>query len=245
MPNYSFVMIHCIAIDDEPLALKQIAGYIRKTPYLTLDGEFDNPIKAITFLQGNAIDLIFLDINMPDLNGLDFVKSQSNPPMVIFTTAHREYALEGFRVNALDYLLKPIDYEVFLVSAAKVLKWFSVKKKNAPGIESNDDFLFLKSEYKVVRINLSEIKYIEGMREYVRIHLTTQKPVMTIVSIKKIEGVLPGLKFMRVHRSYIVNLDKITVVERNRINFDNNVSIQVSGHYNKQFQEYLRKNFLL
>jgi two-component system LytT family response regulator len=238
-------MIRCIAIDDEPLALKQIVGYIRKTPFLDLKAEFESAIKAVSFLQENDIDLMFVDINMPDLNGLDFVKSQTNPPKVIFTTAYSEYAVEGFKVNALDYLLKPIDYDVFLKSAKRALEWFNLQEKKFAKIESNDTFLFIKSEYKILRINLSDIKYIEGMREYVRIHMTSQRPIMTIVSMKKIEEYLPQDKFMRVHRSYIVNLEKMTTIDRNRIVFDNNTYIPVSGQYNQKFQEYLNKNFLI
>jgi DNA-binding LytR/AlgR family response regulator len=238
-------MIRCIAIDDEPLALKQIAGYIRKTPFLELKAEFGSAIKAVKFLQENEIDLMFVDINMPDLSGLDFVKSQLNPPKVIFTTAYSEYAIEGFKVNALDYLLKPIDYDIFLKSANRAHEWFDLQEKKNIKIESNDFFLFIKSEYKVLRINLSDIKYIEGMREYVRIHMVGQRPIMTIVSMKKIEEYLPQNKFMRVHRSFIVNLEKITTIDRNRIIFDNNTYIPVSGQYNQKFQEYLNKIFLI
>jgi two-component system LytT family response regulator len=238
-------MIRCIAIDDEPLALKQIAGYIKQTPFLELKAEFGSAIKAITYLQENEIDLMFVDINMPDLNGLDFVKSQTNPPKVIFTTAYSEYAVEGFKVNALDYLLKPIDYDIFLKSANRAHEWFVLQEKKNIKIESNDVFLFIKADYKVLRINLSDIKYIEGMREYVRIHMVGQRPIMTIVSMKKIEEHLPQNKFMRVHRSYIVNLEKITTIDRNRIIFDNNTYIPVSGQYNQKFQEYLNKNFLI
>jgi two-component system LytT family response regulator len=238
-------MIRCIAIDDEPLALKQIVGYIRKTPFLELKAEFGSALKAVTFLQENEIDLMFVDINMPDLNGLDFVKSQSNPPKVIFTTAYSEYAVEGFKVNALDYLLKPIDYDVFIKSANRAHEWFDLQEKKNINIESNETFLFIKSEYKVLRINLSDIKYIEGMREYIRVHMASQQPIMTLVSMKKIEEYLPQNKFMRVHRSYIVNLDKITTIDRNRIIFDNSTYIPVSGQYNQKFQEYLNRNFLI
>jgi DNA-binding LytR/AlgR family response regulator len=238
-------MIKCIAIDDEPLALKQLAGYITKTPFLDLTGEFGNAMKALTFLKENEVDLMFVDINMPDLSGLDFVRSQANPPKVIFTTAYSEYAVEGFKVNALDYLLKPFDYDVFLKSANRALDWFSLQEKKSTKIESNDNFLFIKSEYKVLRIILKDITYIEGMREYVRIHMSGQKPIMTLVSMKKIEEYLPPEKFMRVHRSYIINLDKITTIDRNRIVFDNNIYIPVSEQYNQKFQEYLKKNFLI
>ncbi len=238
-------MIQCIAIDDEPLALQQISGYIRKTPFLALKAEFDSAIKAVVFLQENEIDLMFVDINMPDLNGLDFVRSLQFTPRVIFTTAYSHYAVEGFRVNALDYLLKPFDYDVFLKSATRAQEWFNIQEKKSTSIGSNDKFLFIKSEYKVLRINLSEVKYIEGMREYVRIHLTGQKPIMTLISMKKIEEFLPQDKFMRVHRSYIVNLEKITTIERNRIVFDNSTYIPVSGQYLQRFQEYLNRNFLI
>lgn len=238
-------MIRCIAIDDEPLALKQIAGYIRKTPFLDLKAEFDSAIKAIPYLQKNEIDLMFVDINMPDLSGLDFIKSQSNPPKVIFTTAYSEYAIEGFKVNALDYLLKPIDYDIFLKSANRAHDWFDLHEKRNIKIESNDVFLFIKSEYKVLRINLSDIKYVEGMREYVRIHMAGQRPLMTLISMKKIEEYLPASKFMRVHKSFIVNLEKITTIERNRIIFDNNVYIPVGEQYNQKFQDYIKRNFLI
>jgi two-component system LytT family response regulator len=238
-------MIRCIAIDDEPLALSQIAGYIARTPFLDLKAEFDSAIKAMSFLQENEIDLMFLDINMPDLNGPDFVKSQINPPKVVFTTAYPDYAVEGFRVSALDYLLKPIDYDIFLKSANKVLEWYRLNEIKSTRIEGNDKFLFLKSEYKILRINLSDITYIEGMREYVRVHMTGQKPVMTIISMRRIEDYLPHDRFMRVHRSFIVNLEKITTIDRNRIVFDNNVYIPVSSQYSDKFQEFLTKNFLL
>ena len=238
-------MIPCIAIDDEPLALKQIAGYIDKTPFLTLVAQFDSALQAISFLQENKVDLMFVDINMPDLSGMDFVKSLNNPPKVIFTTAYSEYALEGFRVNAIDYLLKPIGYSEFLKAAEKAIERIQPKDTENIRIESNEKFLFIKSEYKILRIVLSDIKYIEGMREYVRIHLANEKPVMALMSMKKMEEFLPDINFMRVHRSFIVNLDKVTTVERNRIIFDKNVYIPVSEQHKLKFQKYLDDNFLV
>ncbi len=237
-------MIRCIAIDDEPLALKQMAGYIQKTPFLELEGQFDSALQAISWLQENQADLMFVDINMPDLSGMDFVKSMKSPPGVIFTTAYSEYALEGFRVDAIDYLLKPIGYGDFLKAAEKALVRISAKQKETLRIESDENFLFIKSEYKILRINLSDIKYIEGMREYVRIHMENQRPVMTLMSMKKIEAFLPQQSFMRVHRSYIVNLKKVNTIERNRIIFDGKVYIPVSEQYKNAFQEFLDKNFL-
>lgn len=238
-------MIHCIAIDDEPLALKQMAGYIEKTPFLELEGQFESALQAIQWLQENQAELMFVDINMPDLSGMDFVKSMKSPPGVIFTTAYSEYALEGFRVDAIDYLLKPIGYGDFLKAAEKALERIGANQREKLQVESNENFLFIKSEYKILRIDLSEIKYIEGMREYVRIHIENQRPVMTLMSMKKIEAFLPPQSFMRVHRSYIVNLKKVNTIERNRIIFDGKVYIPISEQYKDPFQEFLDKNFLV
>ena len=238
-------MINCIAIDDEPLALTQIAGYIEKTPFLTLINKFESAFQAISFLQENEIDLMFVDINMPDLSGMDFVKSLKNPPKVIFTTAYSEYAIEGFKVDAIDYLLKPIGYSDFLKAADKAKERISPKITEDTHIESNEKFLFIKSEYKILRINLSDIKYIEGMREYVRIHIENQTAVMSLMSMKKMEEYLPDSNFMRIHRSFIVNLNKIHTIERNRIIFDNEVYIPISEQYKAKFQEFLDENFLI
>jgi DNA-binding LytR/AlgR family response regulator len=237
-------MIRCIAIDDEPLALKQIAGYIKKTPFLELVGQYESALKTIEALENSRVDLMYVDINMPDLSGMDFVKTLENPPMVVFVTAYSEYALEGFRANAIDYLLKPISYADFLKSANKVRSLIDTRHYLSDEIKSNKDFLFIKSDYKLLRINFDDIKYIEGMSEYIRIHLTNSKPVMTLMSMKSVEDILPSDRFMRVHRSYIVNLTKISVVERNRIIFDGNVYIPVSEQYKKSFQSYIDKNFL-
>ena len=238
-------MIKCIAIDDEPLALKQISNYIEKTPFLELVDSFDNALPALSFIQDNDIDLMFVDINMPDLSGIDFVKSLVNPPKVIFTTAYSEYALEGFRVDAIDYLLKPIGYPDFLGAVEKAKERIKPKVVESIQVESNDEFLFIKSEYKILRINLSDIKYIEGMREYLRIHMENQQPIMALMSMKKMEEFLQKKTFMRVHRSFIVNLSKITTVERNRIVFDKKVYVPVSEQYKANFQKYLNDNFLV
>ena len=238
-------MIRCIAIDDEPLALKQMAGYISKTPFLELVDAFENALDAIPFLENNKVDLMFVDINMPDLSGMDFVKSLTNPPKVIFTTAYSEYALEGFRVNAIDYLLKPIGYADFLKSANKAKSLFESQPSPIEEVKIKNDSLFIKSEYKILRIFFKDIKYIEGMREYLRIHLLNAKPVITMLSMKKMEEFLPDDSFMRVHRSFIVNLNQITTIERNRIIFDEDVYIPVSDQHKQKFQEWLDKNFLV
>jgi DNA-binding LytR/AlgR family response regulator len=238
-------MIRCLAIDDEPLALRQIADYIKKTPFLELAGQCESASGAIELLENTPIDLMFVDINMPDLSGMDFVKALDKPPKVIFVTAYSEYAIEGFRVNALDYLLKPVSYVDFLKSANKAKTWFDVHQQKPDEVNSNKDFLFIKSEYKIVRINLDNIKYIEGMSEYIKIHLSNSKPVMTLLSMKAIEDHLPSDRFMRVHRSYIVSLEKISVIERSRIIFDGTVYIPISDQYKAKFQNYIDKNYLI
>ncbi|WP_321373332.1 LytTR family DNA-binding domain-containing protein [uncultured Draconibacterium sp.] len=236
-------MIRCIAIDDEPLALRQIEGYIDKTPFLELTGKFNSALKAMDFLQENEVDLMFVDINMPDLTGLDFVKSVSSKAKVIFTTAYREYGYEGFQLDAADYLVKPIAYPEFLKAVTKTKERFFSKKEAAETIEKNDKYLFIKSEYKIVRIDFNDITFIESMRDYVRIHLETQKPVMALMGIKKMEDFLPKADFMRVHRSFIVSRSKISTIERNRIIFGKDY-IPVSEQYKDVFQEFLDTRFL-
>lgn len=236
-------MINCIAIDDEPLALKQITSYIEKTPFLNLVGSFESAMEALSFLNINTVDLMFVDIQMPDLSGMDLVKSLENRPELIFTTAFSEYAVEGFKVDALDYILKPLDYPSFLKAANKAQAHFDLLKSTPEKLNANAEHLFLKSEYKIVRIEIGKILYIESMREYIRIHLENAKPVMSLLSMKNIEQKLPSDRFMRVHRSYIVNLEKMTTIERNRIIFDKKF-IPVSDQYKDAFQKYINENFL-
>jgi DNA-binding LytR/AlgR family response regulator len=237
--------LSCLAIDDEPLALKQIETYIKKTPFLELAELKNSGYGAIEYLATNKVDLIFVDINMPDLNGMDFVKSLTVKPYIIFTTAYSEYAVEGFRVDAADYLLKPIGYNDFLKAVNKVKSLAELREGQLSASRTAPDHLFVKSEYKLTRIELSDIKYIESMHEYIRFHLESGKPVMTLISMKSIEEQLPAGRFMRVHRSFIVNLDKIKVIERNRIVFDNSVYIPVGDQYKDAFQSFINKNFLV
>ena len=236
-------MISCIAIDDEPLALRQIAEYIEKTPFLDIKATFESAIEALDFLNNNKVDLMFVDIQMPDLSGMDLVKSLEQRPEIIFTTAFSKFAVEGFKVDALDYLLKPLDYASFLKAANKAHTHFESLRIGSENLKISSDHLFIKSEYKVIRIEIDKILYIEGMREYVRIHLENSKPVMTLLSMKKIEQKLPSTRFMRVHRSYIVNLEKITTIERSRIIFAD-VYIPVSEQYKEKLQKYIDDNFL-
>ncbi len=238
-------MIKTIAIDDEPLALQLVKGYVQKTPSLELLATFDNPLDAMEFLGNNAVDLIFLDIQMPDLTGIEFTRILENRPKIIFTTAYEKYALEGFKLEAVDYLLKPFSYEEFLKAANKAEKLIRLEKaEHHEVIEANNEFLFLKSEYKIRRINFNEIKYIEGLKDYVKVFLQNEdKPILSINSLKALEAKLPETKFMRVHRSFIVNLEKIDTIERSRIVFGK-VYIPISDQFKDKFQEYLDKNFL-
>jgi DNA-binding LytR/AlgR family response regulator len=235
--------IKCLAIDDEPLALKQIGSYIEKTPFLELAGLCNSALAALDQISVSKIDLLFVDINMPDLSGMDFVKSLKEKPFIIFTTAYSEYALEGFKVDAADYLLKPFGYAEFLKAANKVRSLVEMSTPKTAEAGPRKDHLFVKADYKVIRIDLSEIVYIESMHEYVRIHLDRDKPIMTLISLKALEEQLPADRFMRVHRSYIVNSEKIKIVERNRIVFDK-VYIPVSEQYKNVFQNFLNRNIL-
>ena len=236
-------MIRCIAIDDEPLALQQMTNYIEKTPFLDFQGGFDNAFSALEFLQNEQVDLMYVDINMPDLNGMDLVKSLNEPPKVIFTTAYRDYALEGFKLDAADYLLKPISYPDFLSASDKTRQRYFDDSEAPQSIQTNDAYLFIKSEYKIVKIAYTDIEYIEGMREYVRIFIKDQKAVMALMSMKKMEEHLPSSNFMRVHRSYIVNLNMVSTIERMRIVFGK-VYIPISEQYKEVFQKFIDTNFL-
>jgi DNA-binding LytR/AlgR family response regulator len=237
-------MIRCLAIDDEPLALRQIASYIKKTPFLELTEVCESAMKAMEVLNRASVDLMYVDINMPDLSGMQFVKTLENPPMVVFVTAYSEYALEGFNVNAIDYLLKPIGYSDFLKSANKARKSFQniVPKIKKP--EPGNEYLFVKSGYKVVRICLDDILYIEGKREYAQIHLTNGKSLMPLISLRAIEEQLPPERFMRVHRSFIVSLVKITTIDHSRIIFEGKVNIPISDQYKEHFQHYINSHSL-
>lgn len=238
--------IKCIAIDDEPLALKQMEDYIRQTPFLGLIALCRSAFEAMEILNTSTeIQLIFVDINMPKLSGMDFVKSLTNKPHIVFTTAYSEYAIDGFQVEATDYLLKPIAYPAFLNAANKVKKQVELTQKPpAETLKTTQEHLFVKSEHKIIRVELADIKYIESSQEYVKIYLVNTKIVMTLLSMKALEEQLPTDKFMRVHRSFIVNLSKISIIERNRIIFDEKVFIPVSEQYKEAFQQYLNNFFV-
>ena len=232
-------MIRCLAIDDEPLALQQLVAYINKVPFLELAGQCQSAIEAREFLQNDTADAIFCDINMPDLNGMDFVKSLVAPPLVVFTTAYSEYAVEGFRVNAVDYLLKPFGMQDFQRAANRIKE-----RLQGGGEAGGESSFFLKTDYRIVKVNVGDIRYIEGMSEYLKVWLEGQpKPIITLLSMKKMEERLPD-SFMRIHRSYIVNLDKIQEVNKNRVIMDADTYLPIGDLYKEAFQAYLDTKFL-
>ena len=239
-------MIRVLAIDDEPLALQQLAAYIKKITFLELVAECQSAIEAKEILNNENIDAIFCDINMPDLNGMDFVKSLSTPPLIVFTTAYSEYAVEGFKVDAVDYLLKPFGLDDFKRAANRLQERLEVRKQEPATtiVSSEDDSIFVKTDYRVVKIAISDIRYIEGMSEYLKIHLESlPKPIVTLLSMKKMEEFLPT-HFMRIHRSYIINLKKIQEVNKNRVIMDSETYLPIGDNYKDAFNDYLNKKFL-
>ena len=232
-------MITCLAIDDEPLALQQLVAYISKVPFLELAAQCQSAMEAREFLEHDTVDAIFCDINMPDLNGMDFVKSLACPPLVVFTTAYSEYAVEGFRVNAVDYLLKPFGLQDFQ-RAANRLK----ERLSESAAADSDNTLFLKTDYRIVKVSIPDIRYIEAMSEYLKVWIQGEaKPIITLLSMKKMEERLPDY-FMRIHRSYIINLTMIQEVNKNRVIMDADTYLPIGDMYKDAFQAYLDTKFL-
>lgn len=237
------ITIRCCVIDDEPLAGQLIASYVEKTPFMELVGVYTSAQEAIKTILDENIDIVFLDIQMPQLNGVEFAKIVPPSCRVIFTTAFDSYAIQGFQVNALDYLLKPINYEEFVRAANKALSWVELSRQ-ATSATDKREYIIVKSEYKLIQIAINDILYIEGLKDYVKIYLDNgQKNIMTLMSMKLLERYLPISKFLRVHRSYIVNTTKIKTIERNRIIFGNQY-IPVSESYKQAFTVYISQNSL-
>ena len=241
----SNIKISCVIVDDEPMALNLVESYVKKTPFLELKQKCSSAIEAMEFIKNNPVDLLFLDIQMPDLTGIEFSKMLPKDTRVIFTTAFDHYALEGFKVEALDYLLKPFDYAEFLAAANKAATWFElVKGKKQPVVSEAKEFLFVKSEYKQLRIKLSDVLYFEGLKDYIKIWLKDNpKPILTLMSLKSLQEELPETQFLRVHRSFIVSLKNIEVIERSQI-IINNQRITVSEQYKPAFLEFVNNNSL-
>lgn len=237
-------MINCIAVDDEPLALKQLENYISQVPFFDFKGGCRCATEAMKYIREDIVDAIFLDINMPDINGIDFVKTLVTPPIIVFTTAYADYAVEGFKVNAVDYLLKPFGLDEFRRAAEKVRVQYEQREGNSTAVADEDDSLFFKTDYKIVRVNVSSISCIEGMSEYLKLHMDGNvDPLVILLSMKKLEGRLPSY-FMRVHKSYIINLRKIREVSRGRVLMEDGTLIPVGDMYKEAFQAYLDSKFL-
>jgi DNA-binding LytR/AlgR family response regulator len=223
-------MIRCIAVDDETLALDLLEDNIRQVPFLQLVKRCKNAFEALEILQQQPVDLIFLDIQMPGLTGVQFLQSLPVKPMVILITAYKQHAIEGFELNVLDYLVKPVPFERFLKSANKALEFKNLKSLQQVPAEGND-FIFVNAEYNLIKIMIKDISYIEGLKDYIKIYLSqSPKPVITRLSMKAVEEKLPQGKYIRVHKSFIISIDKIISVRKNRVRLGE-TEIPISEHY--------------
>jgi DNA-binding LytR/AlgR family response regulator len=228
------MILNCAIVDDEPLALSLLESYVNKTPFLNLTGKYSSAMQAMKELPDMKVNLLFLDIQMPELTGLECSRMVYPKKRIVFTTAFGQYAIDGYRVNALDYLLKPISYPDFLQAANKALQWFDLVQK-----PEEKESIYVKSDYKLVQIELKKILYIEGLKDYIKIYLEdSPKPILSLMSMKSMEELLPANRFMRVHRSYIVQKEKIRIIDRGRIVFDKTY-IPISDSYKQAFQSFL------
>ncbi|WP_026969008.1 LytR/AlgR family response regulator transcription factor [Algoriphagus terrigena] len=242
--------LKCVAIDDEPLALELLNKFISQTAFLKLEGKFSNAIEALAFINKNEVQLIFMDIQMPDLSGMELArildgKKNSDKTRIIFCTAYHQFAIEGYKVEALDYLLKPYSYEDFLNAATKAYQYFDrVSNASAPKAAepaAQQDYIFLKVEYQLVKVMLKDITHVEAYKDYVKVHLRSKaNPLLSLTSMKSMEELLPSDRFMRVHRSFIVALDQIDSVAKNVIQIGVH-QIAVGENYKDQFLEFLAK----
>ena len=236
------MIINCAIIDDEPLAAGLLKSYAEKTPFLHLTGTYGSAIEAMKQLRDEPVQLLFLDIQMPELSGIEFAKILSPETKIIFTTAFQQYAIEGYKVSALDYLLKPISYDDFLRASNKALEWFATNMRQQAC--AHDRFMYVKSEYKLQRVALDDILYIEGLKDYVRIHLADGQRIMPLMSMKKLEDYLPRPEFLRTHRSYIVHMSKVEQIDRFRIVFGDDY-IPISDSYKDTVQQYFDEHTLV
>lgn len=242
--------LKCAIVDDEPLALGLLESYAQKTPLLELCGCYSSAIEAMKHLQETPVDLLFLDIQMPDLNGLEYSRMVDEQTRIVFTTAFDQYAIDGYRVNALDYLLKPISYADFMQAVNKAVQWFELKQKADETPQKTADsatnlageYIYVKSDYKLVQIELDKILYIEGLKDYIKIHTEDEpRPILSLISMRAMEEKLPADRFIRVHRSFIVQKQKIKVIDKGRIVFGKEY-IPISDSYKQELQNYVNKH---
>ncbi len=233
-------MLRVIAVDDEPLALGQLEKYIAKVPFLSLTAACSSAFEAREVLETNEVDAMFLDINMPDLSGMDLVKTLKHPPLVVFTTAYSEYAIEGFKVDVVDYLLKPFTLSEFIASAEKLRSRFEMIQAAGSRAASSSDFVFFKADYKIIKVEISDIVYVEGMSEYLKIYLSgEQMPKVVLMSFSKLLEKLPASRFVRVHRSYVINLAKVSEVSSGMILMSTGKRIPIGDSYRSTLMNML------
>jgi len=224
-------MLNCLLIDDEPLALQILGDFVNKTPYLKLVGKFEDPLQSLSLFESQKIDLLFLDIKMPDISGIDFYKSLVNKPEVIFTTAYSEYAIDGFELKAMDYLVKPISFEKFITACNRVKDFIEIKNQKDKGKE----FFFINVSHKMHKIFYDDILYLEGYKDYTKVHLiSSPNPLLILHNLKYFEDLLDKKQFIRIHRSYMVSLRKINTASRKSVTINNN-SLPVSDNYRDSF----------
>ncbi len=235
------MILNCWIVDDEPLALSLLESYVQRVPFLKLTGKYSNALSAMKHIAGEKVDVIFLDIQMPEVSGMEFARVIGHSTRIIFTTAFSQYAVEGYKVNAIDYLLKPFSFQEFLDASKKALSWFEMtnaSKKQVPP-ERVKVGIYVKSDYKLLHVLYDEILYFEGLKDYVKIYTeSAPKPILSLMSLKSLEETLPGDRFMRVHRSYIIHRDKITSIQKNRIAIGDK-QVPIGETYRKQFREII------
>ena len=232
--------IKCAIIDDEPLAVELLVSYVKKIPFMELNGKYSNAVDAMKGIAENPVDIVFLDIQMPELNGLELSRMLPETTRVVFTTAFEQYALDGYRINALDYLMKPISYAEFLEACNKALQWYKMVRQVEEPKATEATSIFVKSEYKLLQIDLDDIRYIEGLKDYVKIYTEqSPHPILSLMNMKAIEQMLPSSRFIRVHRSFIVQKSKIREIDRNRIVYDKDLYIPIGDSYRQAFLDFL------
>lgn len=231
-------MINCVLIDDEPLALQLLEDFVKKTPYLRLAGKFEESFDALPLIESRQVDLLFLDIKMPDISGIDFFKSLSNKPEVIFTTAYSEFAIDGFELKAMDYLLKPVSFEKFITAANRVKEYLDYKASRSARAE---DYFFINVSHKLHKIFYSDIMYLEGYKDYTKVHLgSSSSPLLILHNLKYFEDMLNQQEFIRIHRSYIVPLQKVNTVSRKSVTIKAS-TLPVSDNYRENFFSVIEK----
>ena len=231
--------LKCVAIDDEPLALNLVKQYVSRIPGIELINTFDDAVSAAEYLRNNTVDILFLDINMPDISGIDLARSLENKPFIIFTTAYKKFAYEGFELEAVDYLLKPFEFSRFTKAVQKAVALYQQKTLiRAP----EDEFLFVRSEYRMLKIDINTIEYIEGLEDYIKIHISNSKPILTLMTMKAVLEKLPSTKFKRIHRSYIISIAKVMSILNKKVTLASSKELPVSDSYVEFINEWMQNS---